>query len=307
MASLIPLQNALASVKTQVEQSKLALQLLHEASHVKSSFVLRPKSVERESRIETDEVSSAPAGIELKNINFSYPGAASPALIDVSIKIVPGDHVAFVGPSGAGKTTLVDLILGLLEPSSGELIIGGEPMNGSSPAQPWNVAYVPQRPGLVSGSIAENVALGVEGSLVEEEKVWLALKAAHLQDFVSELPEGIHTSVGTQKQAFSGGQIQRLGLARALYTEPKLIILDEATSALDAASEAYISKSLEMLGRDVTVLVIAHRLSTIQHSDCVYFMQDGRIAASGTFAHLRKTVPTIAEYVKLMSFSDVSD
>ena len=221
--------------------------------------------------------------------------------------IEPGQHVAFIGPSGAGKTTIVDMILGLIEPSRGVIKVGSSNYSHTDLIKNNLISYVPQSPGIVSGSIAENVALGIDKDQIDTERVLSALRTAHLADFVNTLPDGIWTSVGSQADALSGGQIQRLGLARALYGKPKLIVLDEATSALDASSEAYISSSLKELGQDVTVIVIAHRLSTVQHSDVVFVVENGSITASGSFMHLRKTVPMVAEYVKLMSFEKTED
>jgi ATP-binding cassette subfamily C protein len=157
---------------------------------------------------------------------------------------------------------------------------------------------------MVSGTIAENVAIGTPLEEIDIERVTEALRSAHLSEFVDSLPDGIFTPVGSQGNSLSGGQIQRLGLARALYVKPKLIILDEATSALDASAEAFISQSLKELGKDVTVIVIAHRLSTVQHSDVVFVVDGGEIVASGSFSRLRKTVPMVAEYVRLMSFGE---
>jgi ABC-type multidrug transport system fused ATPase/permease subunit len=305
MGSLLPLQSAIANVKVQAEQAILAHKLLREARAVQSL----PEMTAH------DNVGSRSADGQLKkglhvtmeNVSFTYPGSPSPAIDNVSLEIPGGKHVAFIGPSGAGKTTVVDLILGLMTPSSGTLLVEGEPVHHRSLIENRLVSYVPQNPGIVSGSIAENVALGIELKNIDAERVLEALEIAHLGEFVSSLPEGIFTSVGAQADSLSGGQIQRLGLARALYTKPKLIVLDEATSALDASSEAYISESIKELGDDVTVIVIAHRLSTVQHSDIVFLIKDGRIEASGSFAHLRKTVPLVAEYVKLMSFEESSN
>jgi ATP-binding cassette subfamily C protein len=218
------------------------------------------------------------------------------------MSITSGQHVAIIGPSGAGKTTLVDLMLGLIEPTSGRVTINGIDPRVLTDARPGLVSYVPQNPGLVSGTIAENIALGLDPDQIDYDKVQSAVRAAFLDEFIASLPDGIHTSVGKQGDALSGGQVQRLGLARALYEQPRLIILDEATSALDATSEAFVAQSLRNLGKNVTVVVIAHRLSTVQHSDVVYVVEDGSITASGTFSTLRKTVPMVAEYVKLMSF-----
>lgn len=299
MASLLPLQNAVSGVKVQVEQSRLALEILSAAR----SGDIGPSPSSLSSAQPVDYLTpTGPLGVKMSNLSFTYPDAAKPAVTGVTLEITGGQHVAFIGPSGAGKTTLVDLILGLLEPTSGKLMVGGEASNHHRLIERGLVSYVPQSPGIVSGTIAENVALGTSLEDIDQSRVFEALEVAHLTEFVSSLPDGIFSSVGNQADALSGGQIQRLGLARALYNKPKLIVLDEATSALDASAEAFISDSLKSLGADVTVIVIAHRLSTVQHSDCVFVVDQGTIAASGSFAELRKTVPMVAEYVKLMSF-----
>lgn len=302
MAALLPLQNALVGTQIQVEQAQLALQVLTEARESQTpSTASRAPDAEVAQR---SDLTRTALNVVMNDVSFRYPGAATAALKDVSLTISSGQHVAFIGPSGAGKTTLVNLILGLIEPSNGFLQVGDESNDHHSLIERGLVSYVPQKPGIISGSIAENVALGTELENIDVDRVLKALEAAHMTEFVHSLPEGVFTTVGNQADALSGGQIQRIGLARALYTEPKLIVLDEATSALDAGSEAFVGESIAALGPDVTVIVIAHRLSTIQHSDVVFFVDDGRVIASGTFAHLRKTVPMVAEYVKLMSFDD---
>lgn len=304
MASLLPLQNAMVATKIQIEQSQLAHQVLEEAKalSLKNDATAEPISLSHENLFGS---SKTPAlDVEMSRLSFTYEGAPKPAIQDVSLRINAGQHVAIIGPSGAGKTTLVDLILGLVEPSSGYLRVGDEAHNHHHLIERGLVSYVPQNPGIVSGTIAENVALGTELEDIDSDRVQAALNAAHLREFVDSLPEGIFTSVGNQSDALSGGQIQRLGLARALYTNPKLLVLDEATSALDAASEAFISESIRNLGPDVTVIVIAHRLSTVQHSDVVFVVEGGSVIASGSFSYLRETVPMVAEYVKLMSFDD---
>ena len=301
MASLLPLQGAVANVKNQAEQAKVAHELLLNAAQANKDAVLE----QAHKGTATTPITVQPQGaldVVLDAVSFTYPTGSAPALNGVSLSIAQGQHVAIIGPSGAGKTTLVDLILGLIEPTQGSVVIGGLPPADTLDNRPGAISYVPQNPGIVSGSIAENVALGINASDIDEAGVLAALTAANLHEFVAGLPEGIHSSVGSQADALSGGQIQRLGLARAFYEKPRLIVLDEATSALDAGSEALITQSLTNLGRDVTVIIIAHRLSTVQHSDVVFLLEDGRITASGKFAHLRKTVPMVAEYVRLMSF-----
>jgi ATP-binding cassette subfamily C protein len=299
MASLLPLQNAVATVKYQVEQSKLSRELLYEVS--------ANSTVPQQEKQEPPMHPADNLGVCLQSVSFQYPGSTQYALKNVSIQIESGQHIALIGPSGAGKTTIADLILGLIEPTEGSVTIGDGSISHDNLIRNNLISYVPQNPGIVSGSIAENVALGFPKNLINEELVKAALKTAHLSEFVESLPAGIWTSVGSQADALSGGQIQRLGLARALYGKPKIIVLDEATSALDASSEAFISSSLKELGPDVTVIVIAHRLSTVQHSDVVFVVENGQVTASGSFMHLRKTVPMVAEYVKLMSFEETDD
>lgn len=301
MASLLPLQNAMSGVKVQVEQSRLALEVLDAARARAAAEAL---SSPETAQMSEPAASVEPLGVTMRDLSFTYPDSANPAVTNVSLDIAGGQHVAFIGPSGAGKTTLVDLILGLMEPTTGELLVGGEAFNHHRLIEQGLVSYVPQNPGIVSGTIAENVALGTKLEDIDQTRVVEALEAAHLTEFVKALPDGIWSSVGNQADALSGGQIQRLGLARALYTKPKLLVLDEATSALDASAEAFISDSLKRLGSDVTVIVIAHRLSTVQHSDCVFVVDQGTIKASGRFADLRESVPMVAEYVKLMSFDE---
>jgi ATP-binding cassette, subfamily B, bacterial PglK len=300
MASLLPLQNAAGNIKIQAEQGQLAFQVLRESRKSQSEHI--PERISKDLPETVSDDNFGALNVVLDQVTFTYPGAEVKALSEISLEIQGGSHVAIIGPSGAGKTTLVDLILGLIEPSSGSVLIGKSLPRDILSTSPGSISYVPQKPGIISGTIAENVALGIPAEEIDEDGVISALRSANLADFVSDLPEGIHTSVGSQADALSGGQIQRLGLARALYEKPRLIVLDEATSALDASSEALITESLKKLGKNVTVIVIAHRLSTVQHSDNVFVMENGSITASGKFSYLRKNVPMVAEYVRLMSF-----
>lgn len=307
MASLLPMQGAVAGLKNHTGQAGMAQDLLVEYQNENidsTKTVAQAKTASIAVVPAALDVPVTGAAVSIKNLTYSYPGADTPTLHDISFDIPAGAKVAIIGPSGAGKTTLVDVILGLMKPTSGEVLIDGEKPSRWRAQMPGRISYVPQRPGLVSGTIAENVALGLNLPEIDHDRVRKALEQAHLWDFVQSLPEGIHTSIGKQADALSGGQIQRLGLARALYVSPGIVVLDEATSALDAGAEALVSQTLESLGSDVTVIVIAHRLSTVQHSDCVYVLEDGKLMASGKFADLRKNVPMVAEYVELMSFDD---
>ena len=302
MAALLPLQNAVLALKNQVEQAKISQEILRKsrASKEKIAAVLESSK----DALEGYKESKTGVRVELKDVTFTHSGSDQPAVRNVSFSIAPGSYVALVGPSGAGKTTLADLILGLNTADSGTVMVDKIPARSLRESRPGLMAYVPQRPGLVSGTLVENIALGLPREAVDLERVHSALTKARLEDFVNDLPDGIDTRLGKNVDSLSGGQVQRLGLARALYTNPKLIVLDEATSALDAEAEASISESIRNIGKDTTVIVIAHRLSTVQRADAVHVVDNGRLVASGTFKELRKSVPMIQEYVRLMSFDE---
>lgn len=294
MASLLPLQTALSNLKQNVEQARTALALLSELTGRQPARPVATLAADLSSGL----------SINLEDVAYRFPGDERDTIRGISLQIPAGSYAAVIGPSGAGKTTLVDLILGLIEPREGSVEIGSHEPRAVRAARPGLIAYVPQKPGLVSGTIAENIALGVEPDDIDYATINEVVDAAYLRDFVDSLPDGLATSVGKQVDALSGGQIQRIGVARALYSRPQLIVLDEATSGLDAGSEAFVSESLRALHGSVTVVVIAHRLSTVQHADTVFVIEDGKVTASGDFKKVRATVPMVAEYVKLMSFDD---
>lgn len=295
MASLLPLQSAVSNMKGNVEQAATALDLLVQVRDAASAA----------SPVGAASVPDNQAlGLDVSAVSYAYPGNDSDTVRDVTVHVAPGSYAAIIGPSGAGKTTIVDLVLGLIEPRDGTVEVNGVDPRIVRELAPGMIAYVPQKPGLVSGTIAENIALGVEPADIDMAGVDRAIDAAFLREFIDSLPDGANTSVGKQVDSLSGGQIQRIGVARALYSRPRLLVLDEATSGLDASSEAFISSSLRAMHGEVTVIVIAHRLSTVQHADVVYVVEGGRITATGDFASVARDVPMVAEYVRLMSFDE---
>ena len=299
MAALVPLQNAINQLRVTGPQAARAQDVLRMArSRVDEASPKQSVEWVRES------LGRGAVEVLLEGVSFSYPNGDSPALRDISLVIHPGQFVAFVGPSGAGKTTLADLILGLYNPTVGLIESGGASPAALRKHSPGIVSYVPQHPGMVSGSVAQNVALGVDLGEIEESRVEESLDLAGLLQVVNQMPDGIHSSLGEHSDALSGGQIQRLGIARALYSRPKLVVLDEATSALDAETEACIAETIEGLREETTWIVIAHRLSTIQHADVVFVLEDGQVVAEGTFSEVRKAAPRIERYVQLMSIKD---
>lgn len=238
--------------------------------------------------------------IRLENVNLTYPTKETPAVRNISLNIKPGQVVSFVGPSGAGKTTIIDLVLGVLEPDSGRVQIQDRPPLETIRLWPGAIGYVPQDVMISNGTIRQNVCLGYSPEEVKDHAVWAALEIAQLANFVKELPNGLETQVGDRGAQLSGGQRQRLGIARAMFTKPKLLVLDEATSALDGATEASISEAVHLLKGGVTIVMIAHRLSTVRESDVIFYMRDGRIDMSGTFEEIRKAIPEFAIQAKLM-------
>jgi ABC-type multidrug transport system fused ATPase/permease subunit len=240
------------------------------------------------------------ADIEIHGATFNYPEKIEPAISDVSIKIPSGAFAAFVGSSGAGKTTLIDILLGVLLPDQGEVCISGLPPHLAVAKWPGAISYVPQDVAIINGSIRENVAQGYPAECATDDLVANALDVACLSDFVSNLPEGVDAPVGEGGANLSGGEKQRLGIARAMFTNPHLLVMDEATSSLDGETEASISRALHALHGKTTVVMIAHRLSSIRHADLVVYMAEGKIVAQGTFDEVREMVPDFNKQASLM-------
>jgi ATP-binding cassette subfamily C protein len=236
--------------------------------------------------------------IRVENLDYAYPSANKMALRGVSLKIHKGQVVAFVGSSGAGKTTLANVILGLLEPTGGRIYVDKKDIFQNLAQWHRNIGYVPQSIFLLDTNVRNNVAFGLEHEEIDDSKVWDALKVGQLESFVRHLPEGLNTFIGENGVRLSGGQRQRLGIARALYHQPEILILDEATSALDSEIEKEVSRAIEELSGQKTLIIIAHRLSTIRQCDNIYFMQKGSIVDSGTFDELVAKNPEFKRMAK---------
>lgn len=238
--------------------------------------------------------------IEVCNVSVKYEGKSIEAISDISLVINPGSTVAIVGKSGAGKTTLVDSILGVLAPTKGKIHISGE--TPAMAISKWSgaISYLPQDILIANGTLRDNVTLGYPKESVPDKFVWDVLQKARLEDFARKLPKGLDTYIGDRGAQISGGQRQRLGIARALLTSPKLLVLDEATSALDGETELGISETISELHGDVTVLMIAHRLSTIRNADTIFYLEDGKLIFQGSFDEIRKNIPEFDKQAKLM-------
>ena len=294
-AAMLPFQAATLTIKGCIPAARTA----HEILGSPALMAVKRRSLRDNDATPNLASESLPIGVEFRVVSFAYEEAGAFALKDFSLSIEPGQQVALIGASGAGKSTLADLMCGILTPTEGEIrhftSIDPELSENSS------ISYVPQKPGLVSGSLAENVALGVDPKEIEESRVITALRNANLFEVVAQLEHNIHTQLGNYQDTLSGGQIQRLGLARALYSRPGLLVMDEATSALDAESEAEIAKSLENMRGKVTVVLIAHRLNTVQHADKVFLIKSGSVVDSGSFQDLVERNPSVERLVQLMN------
>ncbi len=226
--------------------------------------------------------------IELEDVTFTYPGADNPAVQEVSLTIPRGTSVAFVGQTGAGKTTLVDIVIGLLQPQKGCIAVDGvELTDDKLPCWRTNLGYVPQHIYLSDDTVARNIAFGVPDSQINPVAVERAARIASVHEFiVNELPHGYSTVVGERGVRLSGGQRQRIGIARALYHDPEVLVLDEATSALDGSTEAAVLDAIEAVSSTKTLIIIAHRLSTVRNCKILYMLDQGRLVASGTYDEL---------------------
>jgi ABC-type multidrug transport system fused ATPase/permease subunit len=262
---------------------------------------LQLAEIPRESEKELDfKHSGFIPGVSVRNVSIKYPTREAPAVSDVSLNIEPGEIVAIVGSSGAGKTTLVDSVLGVLVPEKGTVSISGKEPLDAVATWPGAISYVPQDVLIVNGTIGDNIALGFPEELATDEHINDAIGLAQLTDLVENLPAGIDTYVGERGAKLSGGQRQRLGIARAMFTKPSLLFLDEATSALDGSTEAEISDAIQEMKGTVTIVMIAHRLTTVKKADVVCYFENGRIISTGSFENVRRKVPNFDQQAQLL-------
>ena len=277
--AIIRLQQNVIIVKSSLSAAKPTFDLINELKQVNELEKV-------ETLLSTSHLGFSP-GLKLNNLNFTYSNAVDETIQNISLEISAGKFIAFVGPSGGGKSTLIDLILGLLQPSSGSITISDREPKHAISNWPGSIGYVPQDVFVENSSVKENICLGFNPELVPDELVWEALNLANLSDFVKGLEGQLSYRISDAGKNLSGGQRQRLGIARALLTKPKVVIFDEATSALDAETENRVSESILKLTGECTVIFIAHRLSVVRSADMIYYIDKGRIVNQGTFEELR--------------------
>jgi len=278
--AIIRLQQNVILVKSSLSAAKPTFELIDELKGVKELGRI-------ETVISTNHADFSPR-VKLSNLKFTYSDAVDDTIRDISLEVTEGKFIAFVGPSGGGKSTLIDLILGLLAPSSGSIAISGFTPVDAIKKWPGSIGYVPQDVFIENSTVKENICLGFNPESVPDDLVWQALQLADLSDFVNGLEGQLSYKISDAGKNLSGGQRQRLGIARALLTKPKIVIFDEATSALDAETENRVSESIMKLTGDCTVIFIAHRLSVVRSADMIYYLDKGKIVNQGTFEELRK-------------------
>ena len=290
--AILRVQQSMIQMKGSIGMAAPALKLIDQLQDVKLPQLTVNKFTINHEELKND--------IVLKNINFNYNDNKKFNVNDVNLFIEAGTVNAIVGRSGAGKTTLVDILLGVLSPTSGEILVAGISPNDIITTFPGALAYVPQDVFIINGTIRDNVCLGYNKKSIPTELINKALEKAQLSDFVDNLPSKLDTYIGDNGSKLSGGQKQRLGIARALITEPKILVMDESTSSLDGETENNLTNAIISLKGKTTLILIAHRLSTVRNADKIIYMKDGQIIASGSFNEVRERVPDFDKQSKLM-------
>lgn len=293
LPSLLRLQSASNAVQSFSGASEIAFDLIKvietHANMNKSSQRLLP-----------DSINKFDPTLTMMNVDFDYKIQSGFSIRDVSLKVPKGSSLAIVGRTGGGKSTLVNLLLGILQPARGEITVSGLNPKSAIAVWPGSIGYVPQDVAFLNGNVRENVAVGIHPNDMNDEQIWKCLEMVDLVKLFSSSQDGLDSMIGERGIKLSGGQRQRLGIARALYSNPKLLVLDEATSALDAETEKAISETIRNLSHKITLVVVAHRISTVQNVDQVIYVEDGRIKAKGTFMEVRGAVPDFEHQANLM-------
>jgi ATP-binding cassette, subfamily B, bacterial PglK len=296
---LIPASTAVMGALTTIKNNSYVVHDLYQdlkEVEAQTSFsaplTTAPRKMTNARLANTPELSLANSGnrpiqfdreIELDRVTYQYPEASIPSLQDISFRIKKGESIAFIGRSGAGKTTLVDVILGLLTPQAGDIRIDGQSYSKNLRSWQQLIGYIPQSIFLMDDTIERNIAFGVADADIDDSQLQEAIRMAQLSELIDQLPKGLKTEVGERGVRLSGGQRQRIGIARALYHQREVLVLDEATAALDNETEYLVTEAIKSLGGVKTLIIIAHRLSTVEHCDRLYLMEKGRIIKSGLF------------------------
>lgn len=293
LPSLLRLQSASNAVQSFSGASEIAFDLIN---------VLNTNKIEEKLHSEppSKAVNDFIPTVTMSNVDFDYKVKSGFSIRGVSLDIPKGGSLAIVGRTGGGKSTIVNLLLGILQHTQGKISVSEVDPKSAINMWPGSIGYVPQDVTFLNGNVRENVAVGINPIHVDDEQVWKCLRIVQLDSLFSSSQLGLGSLIGERGIKLSGGQRQRLGIARALYSNPKLLVLDEATSALDAETEKAISETISALSHKVTLVIVAHRISTVQNVDQIIYVEDGRIRARGTFAEVRASVPDFENQANLM-------
>jgi len=294
--ALLRLQQGLLQIRTSSGGAIPAISLINDFSDTDLTKDLLPRDIDFEHE-------GFNGRIIFSDVCFKYPEKSSDVISKISFAVEPGEILAIVGPSGSGKTTMVDLMIGLIKPDSGQVLVSGDKPSDAISKWPGAISYVPQDISISNDSIEGNICLGFDKNSQYLDWIKQLISASMLDEVIQDLENGIETNVGERGTKLSGGQRQRLGIARALFTNPKLIILDEATSALDAETEQFVSNSINGLRGKTTVVLIAHRLATVRNADKVCYVENGQIKGFGSFDQVRKAVPNFDHQANLLGLN----
>lgn len=283
MVRLMPAISKIISGLTQLRYYIYALDPVHsDINSLKKNYKNFEENIDKTEKLPFNH------SIKLKDVVYRYPNSEENVLKEINLSIPKSSSIGFVGSTGAGKSTIVDIILGLLEPNKGLVLVDGVDINKNKRIWQNNVGYIPQFIYLSDDTIRNNIAFGISEEQISEEKVWAAIEAAQLEKFIDELPNGLDTMVGENGVRLSGGQRQRIGIARAIYNNPEVLIMDEGTSSLDNVTENKVISAIEALKGKRTVIMIAHRLSTVKNCDTLYMLKEGKIIEQGSYEELLK-------------------
>ena len=290
---LVPLTNRMSSSLAQVRYRYASTEVIY-----RELLALRQCPSEPLPGAADEQASPIPfqRTLVLEHLSYWYPGTHRPVIDDVSLVISKGHYIALIGPTGAGKTTLVDLILGLLVPSSGRVLVDGCNLHDNLAGWQRNIGYVPQTVYLIDDTVRRNVAFGVPEEEIDDERVWQVLRAAQVDHLVRALPGGLSALVGEHGDRLSGGERQRLGIARALYPDPEVLVIDEATANLDPGTEAAIVEVIGKLRGEKTIIAITHRPAFVRNCDCIYMLAHGRLRNAGRYSELLSRERAFVEF-----------
>lgn len=291
--SLLRVQGSMLGLRSNSGGAEVTLRVISDVERADQEV-----HVEKQSRRRED---FKPLGVDVSNLSFRYPDGNDQVVTDISLRIEPGSFVALAGSSGSGKTTLADILIGIYAGGTGSVRFNGIPNREWVKANPGGIGYVPQSPYILGGHFMTNIALGIPEDDVDLNRIDEVIAKAQLTDLVRSMPDGLHTDLSNFGSRLSGGEKQRLALARALYTNPSLLIIDEGTSALDGRTEFEVTRAILGLRNTLTIIVIAHRLASIKEADQIFLLDKGRLIATGDFKTLRESSKEFQEQVSYMN------